>query len=127
VVETFQFANSNPSLRARPFSRFSPAYQCSKRRIPVKTMGNGDDFGIFDGAAGLDYGGGTGFGGFFDAVGEGATTLPVSGDWDFITASLTESTRLIWPAFIERSFRAVQRQASQGSSKGADGGNERKL
>jgi hypothetical protein len=29
--------------------------------------------------------------------------------------------------FIERSFRAVQRQASQGSSKGADGGNERKL
>ncbi len=28
---------------------------------------------------------------------------------------------------LERSFRAVQRQASQGSSKGADGGNERKL
>src|SRR5271154_5768228 len=37
----------------------------------AEAVGGGDDFGVFDGAARLNHGGGAGFGGVLDAVGEG--------------------------------------------------------
>jgi len=77
--------------------------------MPVKTMaraeaiGGGDYVCVTHGAAGLNDGGGAGLGGFFHAIGETGRTrrrrrrYPCNGDCAFITAILTESTRLIWP------------------------------
>ena len=69
----------------------------------AQPVGGFDDFRIALRAAGLDDGGGAGFGDFFDAIGKGkkaseAATVPFSGSWAFIAPILAESTRLICPA-----------------------------
>src|SRR5579885_2032139 len=69
----------------------------------AEPVGGGDYVGIAHRAAGLNEGGGAGLGGLLDAVRKrkervGGDHTAASEDCAFITAILTESTRLIWPA-----------------------------
>src|ERR1700730_14681948 len=57
-------------IRRRESSSVEEVAHAGEDHGEAEVIGGGDDFGIFHGAAWLNNGGGSGFGGFFDAVGE---------------------------------------------------------
>jgi hypothetical protein len=62
----------------------------------AEAVGGGDDFGVFDGTAGLDGGGDAVLGGGFEAIGEGEEG--VGGDDE----SRREAGRTFWRRFRRR-------------------------